>query len=55
MVKTINMPPILFHLLVNVSQNKILIIAKLNGRKDLVLRSCVYSMIFPSKQLSTQS
>ena len=33
---------------------KILVIAKLNGRKGLVLRSYVYDMIFPWKQLPVQ-
>ena len=30
---------------------EMLVIAKLNGRKDLALRSCVYEVILPSKQL----
>ena len=34
---------------------QILVIAKLNGRKDLVLGGFVYDMILPSKQLSVQS
>ena len=35
---------------------QILVIGKLNGKKDLVLRDCVYyDMVFPSKQLSLQS
>ena len=32
----------------------ILVIPKLNGRKDLVLRDCVYDMAFLSKELSFQ-
>ena len=34
---------------------KILVIAKLNGRKDFVLGSWVFDMILPSKQLTVQS
>ena len=34
---------------------KILVITKLNGRKDLILGGCVYDMILPSKQLLGQS
>ena len=34
---------------------QILVIAKLNGRKDLVLRGYVYDAILLSKQLSVQS
>ena len=34
---------------------QMLVIAKLNGRKDLVVRGCVYDIIFPSKQLPVQS
>ena len=30
---------------------QILVIEKLNERKDLILRGCVYYDIFPSKQL----
>ena len=33
---------------------QMLVIAKL-GRKDLVVRGCVYDMNFPSKQLPVQS
>ena len=33
---------------------QILVISKSNGRKDLLLRGCVYK-IFPSKQLTVQS
>ena len=33
----------------------ILVIAKLNGTKDIVLRGCAYDMIFPRKQLSIQN
>ena len=32
----------------------ILVIPKLNGRKDLVLRDCIHDMTLPSKQLSFQ-
>ena len=32
-----------------------ILVAKLNGRKDRVLRGCVYDIIFPSKQLRVQS
>ena len=53
-VVTINMPSIL----VPSSDKRIaiqsLVITKLNGRKDLVLRGRVY-MIFPSKRLAVQS
>ena len=34
---------------------QILVTAKLNGRKDLVLRGCFYDMTVPSKQLPVQS
>ena len=33
---------------------QILVISKSNGRKDFLLRGCVYK-IFPSKQLTVQS
>ena len=34
---------------------QILVIAKLNIGKDLVLRGCVFDIILPSKQLRVQS
>ena len=34
---------------------QILVIAKLNERKDLVLRGCVCDIIHPSKELPVQS
>ena len=30
---------------------QILVIAKLNGRKNLIIRGCVFEMILPGKQL----
>ena len=38
-----------------VSGAQILGIAKLNERKDVVLRGCVYDIIFPWKQLLAQN
>ena len=34
---------------------QISVIAKLNGRKDLILRDCVYDVTRPSKELPDQS
>ena len=55
LVKTINIPPILIPSSTKRITKQILVIAKLNGRKDLVLKGCLYDMVFPSKQLSVQS
>ena len=49
-----NMSPILVPSSTNRIATQILVIAKLNGRRNLVLRGCVYDMIFPSKQLPVQ-
>ena len=49
------MPPILVSSSAKRIIIRILVIPKLNGRKDLVLRGgCVFNMIFPSKQLPVQ-
>ena len=55
LISKLFIPPIL-----NLSSAKriakqLLVIAKLNERKGLVLMGCVYDMIFHSKQLSVQS
>ena len=50
MVETINMLPIIVSSYAKRIATQILATAKLNGRKDLVLRLCVSDMIFPSKQ-----
>ena len=49
------MPPILVPFSAKRIATQILVIAKLNGRKDLVLRGYVYDVILLSKQLSVQS
>ena len=49
------MPPILVLSSAKRITTQILVIAKLNGRKDLVLRGYVYDVILLSKQLSVQS
>ena len=46
------MPPILVPSSPKGIATQVVVIAKLNGRKDLALRGCVYDIIFPSKQLS---
>ena len=50
-----NMSPILISFSARRIAKQNLVIAKLNGRKDLVLSVCAYELIFPSKQLSVQS
>ena len=47
-IQTINTPPILVSSSTKCIATQILIIAELSGRKDLVLRGCVYDMIFPA-------
>ena len=42
------MPPLLIPSSAKRFAKQIFGIAKLNGRKDLVLSGCVYDMIFPS-------
>ena len=49
------MPPILVPSFTKRIATQILVTAKLNGRKDLVLRACSYNMTLLSKQLSVQS
>ena len=49
------MPPTLVPFSAKRITTQILVIAKLNGRKDLVLRGYVYDVILLSKQLSVQS
>ena len=46
-----NMPPILVLSSVKHIATQISVIAKLNGRKDLVLRGYVFDIISSSKQL----
>ena len=48
------MPPILVPSSANLIITQILVTEKLNGRKNLILKGCVY-YIFPSKQLPVQS
>ena len=49
------MPPILAPSSAEHIATQILLITKLNGSKDLVLRGCVYDMMLPRKQLPVQS
>ena len=49
------MPPILVPFPTKRIATQMLVTAKLNGGKDLILRGCVYDLIFPSKQLPVQS
>ena len=49
------MPPILVPFSTKRISTQMLVTAKLTGRKYLILRGCVYDMIFPSKQLPVQS
>ena len=49
------MPPILVPSSTKYIATQTLVIAKLNGRKDLALRGCLYNMIFRSKELLVQS
>ena len=51
-MRTTNTSPILTPSSTNCIAKQILVIAKLNGRKDLVFRGCVYDMIFPSKAIT---
>ena len=46
------MPPILAPSSAKRIATQIVVIAKLNGRKDLILRGFVYDIIRPSKELS---
>ena len=48
------MPPILVPSSAERIVAQILVIAKWNRRKYIVLRGCVYDMILPSKQLPVQ-
>ena len=45
----------MFHSYAKRIATQILIIAKLNGRKDFILRGFVYDIIRPSKELPVQS
>ena len=49
------MPPILVPSFAKRIATRILVIAKLNERKDLVFRGCAFDMILPYKQLPVQS
>ena len=49
------MPPILVLSSATRITTQDLVIAKLNGRKDLVFRSCVYDVTLSSEQLPVQS
>ena len=49
------MPPILVPFSAECIATQILAIAKLNGRKDFILRVFVYDIIRPSKELTVQS
>ena len=49
------MPPILAPSSAEHIATQILLITKLNGRKGIVLRGCVYDMMLPRKQLPVQS
>ena len=49
------MPPILVPSSAKRIATQILVIAKLNGREDFILRVFVYHIIRPSKELPVQS
>ena len=49
------MPPILVLSAAKCIATQILVIVKLNGREDLILRGCFHDVILPSKQLTVQS
>ena len=49
------MPPILISYSAKRITTQILVIAKLNGRKDFILRVFVCDIICPSKELPVQS
>ena len=49
------MPPIPVPSSAKCIATQVLLTAKLNGRKYLVVRGCVYDMFFPSKQLPVES
>ena len=49
------MPPILVPSSAKRIATQIVVIAKLNGRKDFILRGFVYDIIRPSKELPVQS
>ena len=49
------MPPILPPFSAKRIATQILVIAKLNGRKDFILRVSAYDIIRPSKKLPVQS
>ena len=49
------MPPILVPFSVKRIATQILVIAKLNGRKDFIFRVFVFYIIRPSKELPVQS
>ena len=49
------MPPILVPFSAKCIVPQILVIAKLNGRKDFILGGFIYDIICPSKELPVQS
>ena len=49
------MPPILFPSSAKRISPRILVIAKLSGRKDFILRVFIYDIVRPSKELPVQS
>ena len=49
------MPPILVPSSAKRISTRVLVIAKLSGRKDFILRSFLYDIIRPSKELPAQS
>ena len=49
------MPPILVPSSAKRISTRVLVIAKLSGRKDFILRSFFYDIIRPSKELPAQS
>ena len=49
------MPPILVQFSAKRIATQILVIAKINGKKDFILRVFVWDFIRPSKNLSVQS